>query len=339
MATERGENLKVLVTGGAGFIGSNFVRRTLGSGRAAEITVLDSLTYAGRMANLAGLENEIQIVKASILDSAVVDKLVFENDLVVHFAAESHNDNSLRTPRPFVETNVMGTFELIQACVKYGKRFHHISTDEVFGDLPLEGNLKFSRSTPYNPSSPYSASKASSDLLVRAWVRSFGLQATISNCSNNYGPYQHEEKFIPRTILLASAGIKPKVYGAGKNVRDWIHVDDHTDGVWAVIERGVVGETYLLGSNNERSNIEVVRLILESLGKPADFIEFVLDRPGHDLRYAIDASETQSELGWTPAVPSFESGLLSVIDHYTNLQLDLANISNPGLSTSATRHR
>jgi dTDP-glucose 4,6-dehydratase len=230
--------------------------------------------------------------------------------------------------------------------VKHEVRFHHVSTDEVFGDLPLVGeggfaDVKFDRETPYAPSSPYSASKASSDLLVRAWVRSFGLQATISNCSNNYGPWQHEEKLIPRTILLAASGVKPKVYGAGVNVRDWIHVDDHNDGVWAVLDRGVIGETYLLGANGERSNLQVVNAILDALGLPEDFLEFVGDRPGHDLRYAIDASTTVAELGWQPAVGSFEAGLPAVVDFYVS-QLKagayspevLARLGVSGLSTS-----
>jgi dTDP-glucose 4,6-dehydratase len=259
---------------------------------------------------------------------------VSKADAVIHFAAESHNDNSLHSPRPFIETNIMGTFELIQACVKHDVRYHHISTDEVFGDLPLGTPAKFTRETPYNPSSPYSASKASSDHLVRAWARSFGLRATISNCSNNYGPYQHEEKFIPRTILLINAGTKPKIYGNGENVRDWIHVDDHNDGVWAVLDRGEIGETYLLGADNQRSNLQVVAAILEAMGKPADFIEFVTDRPGHDLRYAIDASATISELGWSPKLNSFEEKLGEVIEFYLSQSVDIAKISGSGLSTS-----
>lgn len=326
--------MKILVTGGAGFIGSNFVRRSLAQGRVTKLTVLDSLTYAGRLSNLAGLEQSINFVKGSILEAKLVDELVESHDIVVHFAAESHNDNSLLGPRAFIETNVIGTFEIIQACVKYGKRLHHVSTDEVFGDLPLEGSKKFTRLTPYNPSSPYSSSKAASDHLVRAWVRSFGLNATISNCSNNYGPFQHEEKFIPRTILLIAAGLKPKVYGMGKNVRDWIHVDDHTDGVWAILDRGVVGETYLLGSSNERSNLQVVQEILRRMGKPKTFIDFVDDRPGHDLRYAIDNSEAIRELQWQPTVGTFEDGIQEVIDHYSKVKVDLSSIDSSGLSTS-----
>ena len=308
--------MRVLVTGGAGFIGSNFVHRTLETRPDVEIVILDALTYAGRMENLAGVLERIKFVHGNILDIALVDQLVADSDLVVHFAAESHNDNSLANPLPFVETNVIGTFNLIQACVKHDVRFHHISTDEVFGDLPLDGLEKFTPETPYNPSSPYSSTKASSDLLVRAWVRSFGLRATISNCSNNYGPRQHEEKFIPRTILLAASGIKPKVYGDGLNVRDWIHVDDHNDGVWAVIDNGQIGETYLLGANGERTNLQVVKTILKELGLPEDFIEFVKDRPGHDLRYAIDASKGISDLGWKPLRANFEMELASVVSHF-----------------------
>jgi dTDP-glucose 4,6-dehydratase len=236
--------------------------------------------------------------------------------VVVHFAAESHNDNSLKSPRPFIETNVFGTFELIQACVKNNVRMHHVSTDEVFGDLALEGTDKFTRDTPYNPSSPYSASKASSDHLVRAWVRSFGLRATISNCSNNFGPYQHEEKLIPRMIGLIGSGSKPELYGNGANVRDWIHVDDHNDGVWAVIDKGVIGETYLLGADNQRSNLQVVKALLEIMGKPKDWIEFIGDRPGHDLRYAIDASATEAELGWEPKHGNFEEKLAETVGFY-----------------------
>jgi len=305
--------MRLLVTGGAGFIGSNFVRRTLATRKDVEITVLDALTYAGRLSNLEGLEEKYEFVEGNICDASVVDSLVSKADVVVHFAAESHNDNSLKSPRPFIDTNVIGTFELIQACVKHDVRFHHVSTDEVFGDLPLEGNDKFTRETPYNPSSPYSASKASSDHLVRAWTRSFGLKATISNCSNNFGPYQHEEKLIPRMIGLIASGAKPELYGNGANVRDWIHVDDHNDGVWAVLEKGVIGQTYLLGADNQRSNLQVVKALLGIMGKPEDFIAFIGDRPGHDLRYAIDSTDTESELGWKPNHGNFEEMLAHTV--------------------------
>jgi dTDP-glucose 4,6-dehydratase len=308
--------LKVVVTGGAGFIGSNFVRRTLATRPDVKITVLDSLTYAGRLSNLEGLEGKYELVKGDICDSKVVESVVSKTDVVVHFAAESHNDNSLKSPRPFIETNVFGTFELIQACVKNNVRMHHVSTDEVFGDLALEGTDKFTRDTPYNPSSPYSASKASSDHLVRAWVRSFGLRATISNCSNNFGPYQHEEKLIPRMIGLVNSGAKPELYGNGANIRDWIHVDDHNDGVWTVIDKGVIGQTYLLGADNQRSNLQVVQALLEIMGKPKDWIEFIGDRPGHDLRYAIDASATEAELGWKPKHGNFEEKLAETVGFY-----------------------
>ena len=308
--------LKVVVTGGAGFIGSNFVRRTLTTRPDVKITVLDSLTYAGRLSNLEGLEGKFEFVQGDICDSEIVESVVSKVDIVVHFAAESHNDNSLKSPRPFIETNVFGTFELIQACVKNSVRMHHVSTDEVFGDLALDGTDKFNRDTPYNPSSPYSASKASSDHLVRAWVRSFGLRATISNCSNNFGPYQHEEKLIPRMIGLINSGAKPELYGNGANIRDWIHVDDHNDGVWAVIDKGVIGQTYLLGADNQRSNLQVVQALLEIMGKPKDWIQFIGDRPGHDLRYAIDASATEAELGWKPKHGNFEEKLAETVGFY-----------------------
>jgi dTDP-glucose 4,6-dehydratase len=308
--------MKLLVTGGAGFIGSNFVRRTLETRPEVRVIVVDALTYAGSLENLAGLEGRFEFDNGNILDSTLVDSLIAGVDQVVHFAAESHNDNSLKSPKPFIETNILGTYELIQACVKHDVKFHHISTDEVFGDLPLDGNEKFTAETPYNPSSPYSSSKASSDLLVRAWVRSFGLKATISNCSNNFGPYQHEEKLIPRMISLIAAGKKPELYGNGANVRDWIHVDDHNDGVWAILDRGQIGRTYLLGADNQRSNLQVVKALLKIMGKTEDFIEFIADRPGHDLRYAIDASATEAELGWKPKHGNFEEKLAETVEFY-----------------------
>jgi dTDP-glucose 4,6-dehydratase len=236
--------------------------------------------------------------------------------VVVHFAAESHNDNSLQSPLPFVETNLVGTFRILEAVRLYDKRFHHISTDEVFGDLALDDPAKFTPDTPYNPSSPYSSTKAGSDLLVRAWVRSFGVQATLSNCSNNYGPYQHIEKFIPRQITEILDGRKPKLYGSGENVRDWVHTEDHSSGVLAILEKGVIGKTYLIGADGEMSNKNVVELILEVMGKSKDDYDHVADRPGHDRRYAIDASLLRDELGWEPKYTNFKNGLQQTINWY-----------------------
>jgi dTDP-glucose 4,6-dehydratase len=309
--------MRVLVTGGAGFIGANFVHRTVANRPDVQVTVLDALTYAGTEANLAPVADRIDFVPGDIADAGVVDKLVGAADVVVHFAAESHNDNSLSDPSPFVRTNVVGTFTLLEAVRRHDARFHHISTDEVYGDLPLDDPRKFTAESPYNPSSPYSSTKAGSDLLVRAWVRSFGVRATISNCSNNYGPYQHIEKFIPRQITNVLSGIRPKLYGAGANVRDWIHVHDHNDAVWAIIEQGRVGETYLIGADGERSNRQVLELILELMGKPVDWYDHVTDRPGHDLRYAIDSSTLRAELGWTPAFIDMRAGLADTIRWYS----------------------
>lgn len=330
--------MRVLVTGAAGFIGSNFVHRTLETFPDISIVGLDSLSYAGRLSNLEGAIPNIRFINGDIRDGKLVDDLIADVDLVVHFAAESHNDNSLVDPRRFLDTNVLGTFELLQACVRHDVRFHHVSTDEVFGDLALDEKTKFTRDTPYSPSSPYSASKASSDHLVRSWIRSFGLRATISNCSNNYGLRQHEEKLIPRTILLALNGIRPKIYGKGLNVRDWIHVDDHIDGIWSVIRDGRIGQTYLLGSNCERTNLEVVQAILNEVGEAPDFIDHVEDRPGHDRRYAIDASETMTELGWSPQKPRFEDSVPELVAYYRCLMdsgsVAISALSKNGLSTT-----
>jgi len=306
----------LLVTGGAGFIGSNFVHYALAN-TDASITVLDKLTYAGNMASLQGLpEDRFTFVHGDICDAELVGRLVSETDVVVHYAAESHNDNSLHDPRPFLDTNIIGTYTLIEAARKHGKRFHHISTDEVYGDLELDDPERFTESTPYNPSSPYSSTKAGSDLLVRAWVRSFGLQATISNCSNNYGPYQHVEKFIPRQITNVIDGIRPKLYGAGENVRDWIHANDHSSAVLTIIEKGEIGQTYLIGADGEKNNKEVVELILKHMGQPADAYDQVIDRPGHDLRYAIDSTRLRTELGWEPKFSNFDQGIEATIAWY-----------------------
>ena len=258
----------------------------------------------------------LTIDELDITDAALVDKLVGEHDLVVHFAAETHNDNSLADPSPFVQTNVMGTFTILEAVRRHGVRLHHISTDEVYGDLELDDPNRFTEDTPYNPSSPYSSTKAASDLLVRAWVRSFGIRATLSNCSNNYGPYQHVEKFIPRQITNVLDGGRPKLYGDGLNVRDWIHVDDHNSAVWAIVDRGRYGETYLIGADGEETNKSVVEAILRELGQPEDAYDLVRDRPGHDRRYAIDSSKLRTELGWAPQYADFAAGLKATIAWY-----------------------
>ncbi len=305
-----------LVTGGAGFIGSNFVHHLMAN-TDATVTVLDKLTYAGHRASLDGLpERRFSFVQGDVCDADLVNGLVATHDQVVHFAAESHNDNSLRDPSPFLTTNLIGTFTLLEAVRRHGTRYHHISTDEVYGDLELDEPTRFTEQTPYNPSSPYSSTKAGSDLLVRAWVRSFGIPATISNCSNNYGPFQHVEKFIPRQITNVLDGGRPKLYGAGQNVRDWIHADDHSAAVLLITRQGRIGETYLVGADGEKNNQEVVETILELLGRPRDDYEHVTDRAGHDLRYAIDSTKLRTELGWRPRYPDFAAGLAHTIDWY-----------------------
>lgn len=302
----------LLVTGGAGFIGSNFVHHVVATTDDI-VTVLDALTYAGNRASLEGLpEDRVRLVVGDIADAATVEPLVAQADAVVHYAAESHNDNSLADPSPFLRTNLIGTFTLLEAARKHGTRFHHISTDEVYGDLQLNDPERFTETTAYNPSSPYSATKAGSDMLVR----SFGVQATISNCSNNYGPRQHVEKFIPRQITNLIDGIRPRLYGAGTNVRDWIHADDHSSAVIAILERGRIGETYLIGADGEKNNKEVVELLLQIMGRDAGDYDHVADRPGHDLRYAIDYTRLREELGWKPAYGDFEQGLAATVDWY-----------------------
>ena len=312
----------MLVTGGAGFIGSAFVHHVIAT-TDAHVTVLDKLTYAGHRESLTGLPGDrVRLVVGDVADASLVDELVGaltgEGDAIVHFAAESHNDNSLADPSPFITTNLVGTFTLLEAARRYGTRFHHISTDEVYGDLELDDPQRFSEHTAYDPSSPYSASKAGSDMLVRAWVQSFGVRATISNCSNNYGPRQHVEKFIPRQITNLIDGVRPRLYGAGLNVRDWIHADDHSSAVLAILDRGHIGETYLIGADGEKSNLKVVQLILQAFGRDADDFDHVTDRPGHDLRYAIDSTKLREELGWAPAFPDFEQDLAATIDWYRN---------------------
>lgn len=310
----------MLVTGGAGFIGSNFVHYTLKNHPDYHVTVIDKLTYAGNPDNLASVLDKIEFVTGDICDAELIDKLVKDTDVVVHFAAESHNDNSLTDPFPFVETNIVGTFRILEAVRRGGKRLHHISTDEVFGDLELDDPERFKEATPYNPSSPYSATKAGSDHLVRAWIRSFGVRATISNCSNNYGPYQHVEKFIPRQITEILEGRKPRLYGSGENVRDWIHVDDHNSAVHLILDKGKLGETYIIGADNDHTNNKmVIEMILGLMGRDKNDYEQVNDRPGHDLRYAMDSTKLRTELGWKPQFTDnqgMKRGLQETIDWY-----------------------
>ena len=308
--------MKLLITGGAGFIGANFAHYTVKNRPEYDITIVDKLTYAGNKASLDSIADKVSFVQGDICDQELMDDLVKNTDIVVHFAAESHNDNSLRDPWPFIHTNLVGTATILEAVRKHGKRLHHISTDEVYGDLEIGADTKFTEDTPYHASSPYSSTKAGSDLLVKAWVRSFGINATLSNCSNNYGPYQHIEKFIPRQITNILSGISPKLYGTGEQVRDWIHVDDHNSAVHAIIDKGRSGELYLIGANGEENNKYVLETILELMGKDKTAYEHVADRPGHDQRYAIDNSKLVNELGWQPAYINLVEGLRATIDWY-----------------------
>lgn len=320
----------IIVTGGAGFIGSNFVHYVYNNFPNVHITILDKLTYAGNQNNVKSiLGDRVELIVGDIMDKELVDRLTSKADAIVHYAAESHNDNSLNDPTPFIYTNFVGTYTLLEAARKYDIRFHHVSTDEVYGDLPLREDLpghgefdgeKFTEDTKYNPSSPYSSTKAASDLIVRAWIKSFGVKATISNCSNNYGPYQHIEKFIPRQITNILSGIKPKLYGNGKNVRDWIHTNDHSSAVWTILNDGKIGETYLIGANGEKDNKEVLELILKEMHMPNDFYDHVTDRAGHDLRYAIDSTKLYKELNWKPKYTNFEEGLRQTIQWYIDNQ-------------------
>ncbi len=305
--------MRLLVTGGAGFIGANFVHSAVPE---HEVMVLDALTYAGSRESLAPVEADIRLVEGDITDAELVTGLVAEADAVVHFAAETHVDNALAEPEPFVHTNVVGTFTVLEAVRRHGVRLHHVSTDEVYGDLALDEPRRFTESTPYNPSSPYSSTKAAADMLVRAWVRSYGVAATISNCSNNYGPYQHVEKFIPRQITNVLTGRRPKLYGSGANVRDWVHVEDHNDAVWRILTYGQIGRTYLIGAEGERDNLAVMRTLLRLMGRDPDDFDHVVDRAGHDLRYAVDPSALCDELGWSPKHTDFEDGLRATIDWY-----------------------
>jgi dTDP-glucose 4,6-dehydratase len=308
--------MRLLVTGGAGFIGANFVRATLRDRGDIAITVLDAFTYAGSRDSLSDVAGAVRVVEGDVTDTGLVAELVGDADVVVHFAAETHVDNALDDPEPFLRSNVIGTFAVLEAARRHGVRLHHVSTDEVYGELALDDPRRFTADTPYNPSSPYSSTKAAADMLVRAWVRSYGVAATISNCSNNYGPYQHVEKFIPRQITNVLTGRRPKLYGTGTNVRDWIHVDDHNAAVWRIIDDGQPGRTYLIGADGELDNVSVLRMILREMGCEPDDFDHVLDRAGHDLRYAIDPTVTQDELSWKPVHSDFTEGLRATIHWY-----------------------
>lgn len=316
--------MKLLVTGGAGFIGSNFIYHILEKYPDYEVINLDALTYAGNLDNLKEAEEKFkgryEFVKGDICDEGLVDELVRGVDAIVHFAAESHVDRSIEDPDIFLKTNILGTHTLLKAALKHNKkRFHHVSTDEVFGSLSLDGNEKFSEKTPYDPRSPYSASKASSDHLVRAYFHTYALPVTISNCSNNYGPYQFPEKIIPLFILNAMEDKSLPIYGDGKSVRDYIFVKDHCNGIDLVLHKGKIGETYCMGGESEKNGIEMADIILDTLKKPESLKMFVGDRLGHDRRYAIDNSKIKSELGWSPKV-SFEEGIKNTIDWYLKNQ-------------------
>ena len=325
--------MNILVTGGAGFIGSNFLHYMVNKYKDYNFVCLDSLTYAGNYNNLIPIEDKenFKFVKGDITDREFVDKLFAEEnfDWVINFAAESHVDNSIKNPGVFLTTNILGTQVLMDASRKYKiKRYHQVSTDEVYGDLPLDRpDLLFTEDTPIHTSSPYSASKASADLLVGAYYRTFGLPVTISRCSNNYGAYQFPEKLIPVVISKALKDEPIPVYGKGENVRDWIHVIDHNIGVDMILHKGKVGEVYNLGGHSERTNLEVVKTILKQLGKTEDLITYVSDRPGHDLRYAIDSTKSERDLNWNRTY-NFEDGIKETIDWYVNNQEWIDNIKS-----------
>ena len=322
--------MKLLVTGGAGFIGANFIHYWLKNHPQDKITNLDLLTYAGNLDSLIAVENNPRytFVQGDIRDTAIVDELVKKADVVAHFAAESHVDRSILGPEAFIETNVKGTFVLLEAARNHGKRLHHVSTDEVFGSLPLNSTAKFTEATPYQPNSPYSASKAASDHLVRAYHETFKVPVTITNCSNNFGPYQHPEKFIPRMITNLLDGENIKMYGDGLYVRDWLYVDDHCRAIDIILQKGRAGETYLVGGQpslklrpasmsgtDEINNLQIAKMLLAYLKLPESRIDFVTDRPGHDRRYAVDWSKLKNNLGWQPE-HTFSEWLHRTVDWY-----------------------
>lgn len=308
--------MRVLVAGGAGFIGSHFVDLLIQKPAVKSVVVVDALTYAGNLKNLSESMSEIEFHEADIRDMQAMEKLAQNIDVIVNFAAETHNDNSLENHKPFLETNIMGTANLLDLAARYDIRFHQVSTDEVFGDFEIDSTEEWGENSPYNPSSPYSASKAAADHLVNAWHRSHGVFSTISICSNNYGSRQHAEKLIPNTIKTLAAGKKAPVYGDGKNIREWIHVKDHVEGIWAALEKGQAGSTYLFGSRDRVSNIQLVSSISNQMGKGDESIEFVEDRKGHDRRYALNPDKTSSELGWWPNRDKILNSLSDLIEEY-----------------------
>jgi len=327
--------MKILVTGGAGFIGSNFVRYWLAHHADDDIVVLDSLTYAGDKANLRGVDiKRVAFIRGDIANPAAVKFAMAESDVVINFAAETHVDRSIKDSQVFLKTNILGTHTLLEEARRHTDRlvrFHHVSTDEVYGALEISDSRKFRESTPYFPRSPYAASKASSDHLARAYFNTYGVPVTITNCSNNYGPYQHPEKFIPTVIAAALGGRKIPVYGDGLYIRDWLHVEDHCRGIEAAIMHGTPGETYCLGGDAERTNLQIARAVLELLGRKADLIEHVADRLGHDRRYAIDSSKAERELGWRPRW-KFEDGLKETVNWYRlNQALWEKRLGHPGV--------
>ena len=312
--------MKLLVTGGAGFIGSNFIHYILKNYPEDEIVNLDSLTYCGNLENLKEIENnpKYKFIKGDICNVELVDGLIKQCDAIIHLAAESHVDRSILNPGPFINTNILGTATLLNAAIKYGnKRFHHVSSDEVFGSLGPTGS--FNEKTPYDPHSPYSASKAASDHLVRAYFHTYQLPITITNCSNNYGPYQFPEKLIPLFVTNLLQGKKVPLYGDGLNIRDWLYVEDHCQAIDVVLRKGKIGETYCVGGNEEKTNLEITHQVLKILGFNKDKIEQVADRKGHDLRYAIDATKIKKELGWEPK-HEFDQALKETVDWYKNNQ-------------------
>lgn len=311
--------MKLLVTGGAGFIGSNFIRYWLRKNPSDQILNLDALTYAGHLESLKDVSKipNYMFIKGDIRDKNLVERLVNHVDVIVHFAAESHVDRSIKNPQVFLQTNILGTYTLLEACVGSKiSRFHHVSTDEVFGQLPLDSKIKFNEKTPYDPRSPYSASKAASDHLVRSYYHTFGIPVTITNASNNFGPFQDPEKFIPRMITNLILGRKIPIYGDGKYVRDWLYVEDHVRAIEAVLQHGEVGQTYLVGGlTRDISNIQIARKLVKLMGKDRSYIEFVKDRPGHDRRYAVDWSKIRRKLKWKPQ-HKFDEWLKKTVDWY-----------------------